>query len=136
MYYQYGVTENSSKTPAIKGNTRKFFGKKTSKFSSILADEHSVYIPNKVLSVLKKFVKKRDLKKIHKDKEVAIEFCLLFLSNLANTYYIDDQEGWKNLQASKLREQMYNGRDHKVYARVIEVLSDPELTKNGPIIGW
>lgn len=97
-----------------------------------------IKVPNKVEAALKR-IGKRKLQTIHEDPEVARELCLVFLSNLTDTYFrmlglgfddtIYNQEGWKSLSSHTLREQFSHAM---TYRRIIDVLL--EGTSKGPII--
>jgi hypothetical protein len=134
MYIHYHENSFSAENPATKGFSKKFYNRKTPTVSSFLGDDCTMYIPTKVLSVLKVHVPLKKLRTVHRDKAVAIELCLMFLSNLANTYYLDENDGWKNLHTARLRSQLFLGGDLKVHKHIIDLLSDPNLTKNGPMI--
>ena len=99
----------------------------------------TIKIPTIVESTLRNFVSTKRLKKIDTNPEVAIELCLLFLSNLSNTYLkilniADDSkphelQGWKALNATILRSQF--SKNH-IYKNIIKLLI--KGTSNGPII--
>lgn len=95
-----------------------------------------IKIPKKVKTTLIRHVSKSLLRKINPDINVAIELCLLFLSNLTSTQYyynnseiIDDDKraGWKTLN-SRILEQTFG----KGYKRIIEALMEP--TSKGSIL--
>ncbi|PKB18353.1 hypothetical protein [Flavobacterium sp. 5] len=60
------------------------------------------------------------LKAIDNDVSIAVEKCLVFLYNLASTYYTDDK--WKCLNAELLHEQTKNADNTYIYTKIIEVL--------------
>lgn len=108
-------------------------------FPLFLRGYKSINVPNKTEAVLRRHVSKRRLLTIHEDHEVAIELCLLFLSNLTDTHFRIlglgfetneyNQAGWKSLSSEILRSQF---RGANTYKRIIEVLK--EGTSKGPII--
>jgi hypothetical protein len=100
----------------------------------------SIRIPKKVERVLTRYFPTSDLKQIHPDKEVAIELCLIFISNLTDTYFrinrigfdSDDYQaqGWKNLSSKILRRQFSKLTP---YNKIAEILIKGSPLK-GPII--
>ncbi len=101
---------------------------------------NSIKVPVKVERVLRRYVSSSSLKEIHPDKEVAIEMCLVFLSNLSDTYfrmkgigYDPDSyelQGWKNLSSEILRSQF---AEPETYKKVAKALVDGS-GKKGAII--
>ena len=91
----------------------------------------TIKIPNKVEYAIRKYLGSQ-LSKIHPDKEVAKELCLLVLSQLNSTNFDlqDNPDGWKRLQAKYLRDLI--GVDGTAYKRIIEVLQTP--LKKGQIL--
>jgi hypothetical protein len=90
---------------------------------------NSIKVPVKVERVLRRYVSTSSLREIHPDKEVAIEMCLVFLSNLSDTYfrmrgigYDPDSyeiQGWKNLSSEVLRTQFAEPETYKKVAKVL-----------------
>jgi len=95
---------------------------------------HTIKIPAKVEYTLKRLVPKHALKQIHPNLEVAIELCLLFLSQMSSTYFTwrdgSNPDGWKSLKADYLRKLLAYQSD--TYKKIREVLETPLM--NGPII--
>ncbi|EJG03405.1 hypothetical protein [Flavobacterium sp. F52] len=93
-----------------------------------------IKIPSKVEYVIRKYISKKLLKEIHSDLEVAIELCLLLLSQLSSTYFgvIDgtNPEGWKSLKAKFLRNLL--SIHPTTYKKVITALMYP--LKKGAIL--
>lgn len=92
-----------------------------------------IYIPNKVLYVLQKYVSKYQLRKVNPDLNVATEYCLLFLMQLNTASYVDqgqNEDGWKSLHAAYLRE--FFTTDPQCYKKIITTLSTP--TSQGILI--
>lgn len=81
---------------------------------------NSLLIPKKSEYNLRKYVPKAMLKAIDSDVNVAIEKCLVFLSNLCSTYYTDDK--WKSLKADILHQQTKSKDNTYIYTRIIDVL--------------
>lgn len=81
---------------------------------------NSILIPKKAEYNLRKYVAKSMLKTIDKDINVAVEKCLIFLSNLASTYYADDK--WKRLNSEILHQQTKSKDNTYIYSRIIDVL--------------
>lgn len=112
---------------------------KTTQFPLFFRGYNSIKVPNKTEGALRRFVSKKNLKSIHDDPEVAIELCLVFLSNLTDTHFrilglgfndnAYNQAGWKSLSSEILRSQFYGPMTYK---KIINVLL--EGTKNGPIL--
>jgi hypothetical protein len=88
-------------------------------------NSNTIYIPKKVEYNLRKYVSKKLLKLIDKDIDLAIEKCLVVISNLSLTIYAETPEQrWKRLHSKILHEQ--TRKDNKnniyVYSKVIDVL--------------
>ena len=70
--------------------------------------DYTIKIPSKVEYALRRHVSSKSLRQIHPDKAVAIELCILFISQLTSTYFNwkdgSNPEGWKALKAAYLRE--------------------------------
>lgn len=81
---------------------------------------NSILIPKKAEHNLREYVSKAMLKTIDSDIKIAVEKCLVFLSNLASTYYTDSK--WKPLNAILLHEQCKNVNNTFIYAKIIHVL--------------
>ena len=104
------------------------------KFPLFQSASHIIKIPSKVEYTLKRLVPKQALKQIHPNLEVAIELCLLFLSQMSSTYFTwrdgSNPDGWKSLKAAYLRQLLAYQPD--TYKKIREVLETPLM--NGPII--
>lgn len=81
---------------------------------------NSLLIPKKSKYNLRKYVPKGMLRAIDSDVDVAVEKCLVFLSNLCSTYYTDDK--WKSLSATILHQQTKSKDNTYIYTRIIDVL--------------
>ena len=101
-----------------------------SELTLIFPEVNSILIPKKAEYNLNKYVSKAKLKEIDPDEKVAVEKCLVLLSNLASTYYTEDR--WKPLTAKILHEQSKTSENDFIYKKIIEALKAG--TKNGPII--
>ncbi len=85
-----------------------------------LPNVNSLLIPKKSEYNLRKYVPKAMLRAIDSDIDVAVEKCLVFLSNLCSTYYTDDK--WKSLNATILHQQTKSKDNTYIYTRIIDVL--------------
>lgn len=81
---------------------------------------NSILIPKKAEYNLRKYVSKSKLKGIDGNIDIAVEKCLVFLYNLASTYYTEDK--WKSLNAKILHQQTKSGNNTYIYTRIIDVL--------------
>ncbi|BFM44104.1 hypothetical protein CFS9_27450 [Flavobacterium sp. CFS9] len=89
----------------------------------LLKDINTLTVPKRSVRLLSaKKIEKR-LLKISSDKLLAVEYCLVFLSNLVHIEFISNNEKWKSLSSKVLREQI-PGSDG-TYKKVIEFLLDP-----------
>ena len=70
---------------------------------------NSILIPKKAQYNLSKYVSKALLKDIDPNVDIAVEKCLVFLYNLASTYYTDSK--WKPLNAMLLHQQTKNANN-------------------------
>ena len=77
---------------------------------------NKLYIPSKTERFIERYISKKELKKINPDLEIAKELCLMFLSNLSNSFYLTIST-WKALHSKILLEQFGN-----VYIKIIELL--------------
>jgi len=93
---------------------------KLSELAMIFPNVNSLLVPKKAPYNLSKYVPKALLKEIDPNTNIAIEKCLLVLSNLASTYYTEDP--WKALNATILHEQTKNASNTYIYTKIIEVL--------------
>lgn len=82
---------------------------------------NSILIPKKAQYNLSKYVSKALLKKIDPNIDIAVEKCLVFLYNLASTYYTDSK--WKPLNAMLLHQQTKNANNTFIYTKIIDVLT-------------
>lgn len=102
-------------------------------FATFFPAVNSILIPKKSEYNLRHYVSKKLLKKIDKDVDVAIEKCLLFLSNLASTYYLKSIDGWKPLDSRILHQQSKKKDNTYIYTKIVEVLKQG-TKKTGPMI--
>jgi hypothetical protein len=82
---------------------------------------NSILIPKKAQHNLRKHVSKTLLRTVDSNHDIAVEKCLVFLSNLASTYYTDSK--WKALNAVILNEQSKNADNTRIYTKIIKVLT-------------
>ena len=92
-----------------------------------------IWIPKRVLTDLRRNIPKILLDNINKNRELAIEMCLLFLSNLTSTFYTDRTE-WKQLSSKMIHKQLKYKEDNTWnYPSVIKALKYG-TKKYGPFI--
>lgn len=95
---------------------------------------NTIKIPSKVEYSIRRLISKKELKKIHPTIEVAVELCLLFISNLTSTYFGwkdgSNLEGWKPLKAAYLRK--FISYEKHTYKLIRELLEKP--LRDGAII--
>ena len=95
---------------------------------------YTIKIPSKVEYTIKHHIGAKRLKSIHPNKDVALELCLLFISQLTNTYFTwkdgSNPDGWKSLKAAYLRQLL--AYEHNTYKKIRELLETPLM--NAPII--
>ncbi len=93
-----------------------------------------IKVPSKIERTLRRHTPNRLLKNIHSNRNVAIEMCLIFTTQLTSTYFSikdgSNPEGWKSLHARYLRELI--SVNPNAYKHVIEALLYP--LENGSII--
>ena len=90
-------------------------------FTLFFNDIDIINIPRKAERDLRRVVPKIYLKAIDKDKEIAVEKCLLMLSNLSSTVF--SEERFKTLNSTLLHEQLQKGNDNTyVYPKIIKAL--------------
>lgn len=101
-------------------------------FALFFKSPNQIKIPPKIERTIKKYVSKKDLRDINKDESIAIELCLLSLSNLTDTFFFPaEKNGWKNLKKSILDEQIDDNHFTTV-KKIIDTLI--KGTSNGSII--
>ncbi|MFD1602999.1 hypothetical protein ACFSJW_07145 [Flavobacterium artemisiae] len=81
---------------------------------------NSILIPKKAQHNLRRYCKSM-LKNVDDNLDIAVEKCLVFLSNLASTYYTESK--WKPLNAMLLHQQSKNTDNTFIYTKIIEVLT-------------
>lgn len=97
----------------------------------LLADVNTLTVPKRSVRLLSaKKIEKR-LQEISSDKLLAVEYCLVFLSNLVHVQFTGSNEKWKSLSSRVLREQI-PGSDG-TYKKVIEFLLQP-IFPSSPLI--
>lgn len=103
-----------------------------STFPLFFKNREIIKIPAKVERVLERYTPKELLQEIDKNKDVAVEYCLMFLTRLAGTYYISQdtedkrkKEGWKPLQAKFLADD-FSPFDN-CYKKIIDALMYPSV---------
>ena len=105
--------------------------KLSAQFPLFFESQNSRYIPNKVKYAIEKYSSAAKLKSIHEDKDVAVELCLILLSNLSNAFY-ETESGWKRLSSVLMRDQVSNRKDC-TYKKIIDLLLIGTKS-GGPII--
>jgi hypothetical protein len=81
---------------------------------------NSILIPKKAEYNLRRYCKDL-LRTVDPNVDIAVEKCLVFLSNLASTYYTDSK--WKPLNAMLLHQQSKNTGNTFIYTKIIDVLT-------------
>lgn len=89
-------------------------------FTQFFPNVNTILIPKKAEYNLRKYVSKPMLKTIDSDIDIAVEKCLIMLSNLASTYFTDDK--WKSLNATILHQQSKKTDNTYIYTRIIDIL--------------
>ena len=93
----------------------------------------TIFIPKNVKTHLGRFVPKQYLKNIDRDKNIAIEKCLVFVCNLSSTVYSDDR--WKSLSSKQVHEQTKKGNDNTfIYTHIIKALAYKSNTTDAVIM--
>ncbi|KOS07222.1 hypothetical protein AM493_15145 [Flavobacterium akiainvivens] len=101
-----------------------------SELAMVFPDVNSILVPKKAQYNLTKYVPKALLREIDPNTNIAVEKCLLVLSNLASTYYTEDP--WKSLSSAILHEQTKNASNTYIYTKIVELLKAG--TKTGAFI--
>ncbi len=103
---------------------------KLAELAQLFPNVNSILVPKKAEYNLKKYSSKALLKEIDPDINIAVEKCLLVLSNLASTYYTEDK--WKPLSSVVLHEQTKSNDNTFIYTKILDVLKTG--TKTGAFI--
>lgn len=140
------IDSELTKTP-VKSGKGNFCKKDEAKHNyassaTMLKNPDMIMIPNKVKRLIEKHLPKPMLDMIHggeknaENREVAVELCFLFLSQLSSSYRNikngSNPHGWKDLRAEYLRQLLWI--DEKTYQNVIHALEYSYM--DGPIIEW
>lgn len=123
------VTDDSNSDESLKNPLKPIiFNVKTSQNSNDFFDKYALFSSN--ASVIKiprgskrtiERISKKYLSKIDSDKTIAVEKCLVFLSNLTSTILTDVK--WKPLSCKILDEQTKKGKDNTfIYKKIIDAL--------------
>lgn len=102
-----------------------------SELALIFPNVNSILIPKKAESNLRKYISKSLLKAIDPNIDIAVEKCLVILSNLASTYYTPENR-WKHLSSTILHNQTKTSNGNFIYQKIIDLLKIG--TKKGGII--
>lgn len=95
-------------------------------------EANSILIPKKIKRNLERYVSKELLRKIDSNIDLAIEKCLVFVSNFTSTYYNENK--WKKLNSKILHQQTKKPNSNTyVYKNIINALLDG-TKKDGAII--
>lgn len=89
-----------------------------------------IYIPRKVRRILERYVSVNDLRTIDEDPDTARELCMIILSNLSDSYWLDTRH--KRL-SSEIMHRQTSSTTKYVYRRILDVLLNGS-DKKGPII--
>lgn len=93
---------------------------------------NTILIPKKIKRNLERYVPKELLRKIDTNIELAIEKCLVFISNFTSTYYHENR--WKKLNSKILHQQTKKPNSNTyVYKDIINALLDG-TKKDGAMI--
>ncbi|GIQ57966.1 hypothetical protein Flavo103_11020 [Flavobacterium collinsii] len=104
-------------------NEKDFSYKEFLNSQKLLADVNVLTVPKRSVRLLStKKIEKR-LLEISSDKLLAVEYCLVFLSNLVHVQFTGNNEKWKSLSSKVLREQIPGSEG--TYKKVIEFLLEP-----------
>jgi hypothetical protein len=126
--------ESSYFTGASTDNKDKKNNEICTQFPLFIRKNNIIKIPSKVEYVIRRYVAKKLLDTIHPDRNVAVELCLLFLTELTSTYFdkLDDpnSEGWKSLHAEYIRD--FLSVNPMTYKHVTTALK--EATSKGAIL--
>ncbi|SDQ18835.1 GIY-YIG nuclease family protein [Flagellimonas zhangzhouensis] len=91
-------------------------------FPTFLAEATKVWVPKGVKRILER-LPKRVLSSIDQDKILAVEKCLMTVSSLTSSLFMDDPDCWKALNSSILHEQLKRGNDNTfLYSTVLNAL--------------
>jgi hypothetical protein len=108
--------------------------KESEQISNLFKDIRIIVVPKKVEILLKKKRIEKDLLKIHKDSNLAIEYCLVFLANLIDIQFdYNNNDKWKSL-SSKVLLKLIPGSNAR-YKKVVDLLSSTNLS-DSPIIEY
>lgn len=138
--YHNLVGSNNTNTPVFTDDIDLFNEEISAIIPLFLRGGNSIKIPNKTARAICRYVSRHLLREINPNIDIAIELCLMFLSNLTDTYYrmqgigfepdTYDKQGWKNLSSTALRCQFSDSPD--TYRKIINALE--QGTNKGPII--
>lgn len=135
----YSVNDDEFlKEPFFTGDSEGFYNnflqEINDNFPTYLSNCATITIPKKVKRSVSR-LPKGVLNKIDKDKNIAIEKCLDFVSNFTGTIFYENREDkWRNLNSRYLDETYKKGRSNTyVYSNIIKALTYSTNTTN-PVI--
>jgi len=103
------------------------------RYAPLFRKPDNIWIPKRSLTDLSRNVPKKLLNNISKNRSLAIELCLLFLSNLTGTFYTERTK-WKQLSSKMLHKQLKYKEDNTYsYPKIINALKIG-TKKHGPFI--
>jgi hypothetical protein len=93
---------------------------------------NTILIPKKVKTYLERVLPKEYLKNIDSDTDIAVEMCLVQVSNLSSTIYSENR--WKELSSTRMDEQTKKGKDNtRIYPKIMNALKYSTDTTEGVI---
>lgn len=101
-------------------------------FPHFISDVPYIVIPPKLKRHLQRNIPLPLLRKVDKDKDTAIEKCLIIASNLTSTIFTNNK--WKSLSSTSLNKQIKRGNDNTfLYKYALDVLKYSTTTTK-PVI--
>lgn len=115
------VEESIDNTSSTESNTVSINTQRNTSIPLFFPNRNSIIIPKKALLNLTRHTPKNLLDSIDSNREIAVEKCLVVLSNLSSTVYAENR--WKKLSSQILHQQTKNGNDNTyVYKSILNAL--------------
>lgn len=119
--YHYVVQTSVSDLLAFTGDTEDISIANLANLPLFFENNQDIYIPNKVERKLDRYIPKAELKNIDTDHSTAVELCLMFLSNLSNSFYLET-DGSKRLNMKILQDQLCINERDTTHKNIINLL--------------
>ncbi len=125
LFFIIYVSIDNSNFSIVEESNVRYFENANDKMPLIFKFTNNIYIAKKIERKLKRNISIEKLNRIDKNKDIAIEKCLLFISFLTSTFFTEDK--WKSLHSSILQEIFRINENNNVYLYIIDTLKTENI---------